>query len=196
MKLLQILARELNEWPAGDCGCDSITQDANGRLNATEKGYTPIFSESQSQWVGSASTFIFDTGGVFISAELATDYATAIITREQWEAERQRGAVWRGPEDGLPPAGTVCEVLYSGDWHETYIVGSSRYGSAVFECEDFSYGFAYNGYSDSEFFRPIQSDRDKWIAAAEAVIESHEGCVAYSSHLARLYDAGLAKLAS
>ena len=195
MNLLQILARELSEWPNPCYGCDSITQDLSGFLNATVAGGAPYISGDGKEWLGNIGWTLSDSGKT-TRAQLATDHATAIITREQWEAERQRGAVWRGPEDGLPPAGTVCEVLYSGDWHETYIVGSSRDGSAVFECQDFSCGFSYNGYSDSEFFRPIQSDRDKWIAAAEAVIESHEGCVAYSSHLARLYDAGLAKLAS
>ena len=164
MKLLQILARELSYWPASVYGCDSITQEGSGELNATEEGKKPLFLAGAKHWTAKASKYIIGNDRKALSAQLATDYATAIITREQWEAERQRGAAWQGPEDGLPPAGTVCEVFY-GLWRETYIVGISRDGSAVFECEDFSCGFAYDGYSDPEFFRPIQKERELAIDA-------------------------------
>ena len=167
MKLLQILARELSYWPASVYGCDSITQDPGGELNRTESGCKPTFSKEFGQWIGEAegSNFIYTFGNKQVLATIATDHATAIITREHWEAERQLGAVWRGPEDGLPPAGTVCEVLYHGEWDKTYIVGQSRTGTVVFECDAFCDKWIYDGYSDPEFFRPIQKERELAIDA-------------------------------
>ena len=165
MKLLQILARELSDWPVGQYGCDSITQDPGGELNSTDEGNRPVFDGKKNHWIEQGSTFIYTPGNKQVLATLATDHATAIITRKQWESERQLGSLWRGPEDGLPPAGTVCEVFYYGLWRETYIVGHSRTGTVVFECDAFCDKWIYDGYSDPEFFRPIQTERELAIDA-------------------------------
>ena len=165
MKLLQILARDFSEWPACVYGCYSITQEPGGELYRTDAGCKPTFSKEIGQWDGASSTYLYALGSKYVKAQLATDYATAIVTREQWEAERQRGAAWQGPEDGLPPAGTVCEVLYHGKWDKTYILGHSRTGNVVFECDAFCDKWIYDGYSDPEFFRPIQTERELAIDA-------------------------------
>lgn len=60
--------------------------------------------------------------------------ATFEVTPEEEEAfkalEASAGKDWRGPEDGLPPVGTVCEFkLHHEDdsaYQECYIVGESK----------------------------------------------------------------------
>lgn len=125
-KLVEILARELKEWP--DCKhgekveTKALTQDDNGRINTLDSG---CFAEqdqfSGGVWLGAQWTWID------LDFEIAEDYTTAIVTRAEWQAavdalkpDAQRFAEdyveankdrsvkeWNG--EGLPPVGTVCE---------------------------------------------------------------------------------------
>ena len=87
-KLVEILAEELKQWPECVYGCDSITQDKDGSLNSTDTGEQPEFVDG-STWHVYASTYIEFSGEV-VRKELASDYKTAIVTREMWEAERAK----------------------------------------------------------------------------------------------------------
>ena len=157
MKLLQILARDLSEWPVGDCGCDSITQEGSGELNATEEGKKPLFLAGAKHWTAKASSFIFGEGQIIVSAQLANDYATAIVTREQWEAERQRGTAWRWTEDGLPQIGAKALTKYG----EAKVIAISRTGENV--CIEWDDGEI--GVMMTSGLRQIQTERELAIDA-------------------------------
>lgn len=80
MKLVEILARELSEWP--DCVV-SMSQDSDLQVSHYES----------TDQVGSTRYGRWDNSGYipcsrFTVSGLATDYATSIVTREMWEAEK------------------------------------------------------------------------------------------------------------
>lgn len=127
MKLVEILARELVEWPKGDF---SAVQDINGAV-----GFCLFPADVRlidGKWI-SRNTSEPGTRNER-KYELAADHATAIVTREQWQAERRRfernvtmhhvdhdglgGVVeraaieWIG--EGLPPLGVECEFKSAG----------------------------------------------------------------------------------
>ena len=76
MKLIDLLVRELAEWPEGVA---ILVQDNDEQT--TQLSYNKPTGEWDSMW------------SVFLS-ELATDHETAIVTKEQWQAARMR-------EDGI-----------------------------------------------------------------------------------------------
>lgn len=82
MKLVEILARELKEWPT-NMFC--IHQDADKQLGYSEIGDRMEYSRSQWDHKGDTRS----TRGIYINS-LAADHATAIVTREMWEAEKAR----------------------------------------------------------------------------------------------------------
>jgi hypothetical protein len=98
MKLVEILAKELGEWPS-DCahGCDSITQDASGAINTTDVGKVPVFCVDSDIWLSGSSTFLAGESGC-VTLDIATDHATAIVTREMWQAERDKQSCERVEE--------------------------------------------------------------------------------------------------
>ena len=71
---------------------------------------------------------------------------------------------WRGPEDGLPPVGTTCEI--KPYWHTVLVVAHDAREEGVrivfWDHHDSIYSYVRN----SDLFRPIKSDREKWIDAA------------------------------
>lgn len=92
---------------------------------------------------------------------------------------------WRGPQDGLPPVGTVCEVYISNRevWAEVRIKAHVD-GLALFKNGT---GGHYCG-SSAEFCRPIRSEREKWIEAATEYFCDDSGV----STIKLIYDAILA----
>lgn len=81
MKLVEILARELKEWPEGVA---EIAQDQN-------KAAHPYLSAGKfklGEWLGVVKCAPYNVN----MQELSTDYSTAIVTRAQWEAELARTA--------------------------------------------------------------------------------------------------------
>jgi hypothetical protein len=117
----------------------------------------PRFLDTIGQWSESASALIEGPDGKILSVTLSTDHATAIITREQWESERQRREVWRGPEDGLPPIGAKVLTRYG----KAQVIALSRTGENVcIEWEDGEIGVIMTAG-----LRSIQSDRELAIDA-------------------------------
>ena len=93
---------------------------------------------------------------------------------------------WDG--EGLPPVGAVCEVKHIGVWHQTTIVGVDE-GLPVFKT-DWCQRYAYACGADFQF-RPIRTDRERWIKAASEV--ARKG-LKNGDMLGYVYDAGLAKM--
>lgn len=110
-----------------------------------------------------------------------------------------RPSQWRGPEDGLPPVGTVCEAKYAEDWHRCTVVAHLKdhrgMTDAVFQAED-----DWDFHQRPEMFRPLKSDKER---AVEAAMENWARPAAEGGALAlrlqkefaaNLYDAGLLRL--
>ena len=75
MKLIELLARELKEWPEGG---EHVVQDDDCDVKFGA-GDDPTFDGTM--WMRSTEIY----RGQWIDVELADDYDTAIVTREQWE---------------------------------------------------------------------------------------------------------------
>ena len=97
MKLVELLARELDVWP----GCAEVATQDGGGMVCFSRGPLPVFgAKYDDEWSFDQSGAIDCDGR--LSLLLATDHATAIITRADWQAERERIAggwiSWGGGE--------------------------------------------------------------------------------------------------
>jgi len=100
-----------------------------------------------------------------------------------------RPTQWRGPEDGLPPVGTVCEVWRRKERVECEIVAhvqSDGVTEAVYQCAT-DWGWS------STSFRPLKSDKERAIDAAVAATILKDG-PRLRFALSDIYDAGLLRL--
>lgn len=152
MTLLELLRQELPKrggWPEG---VRYITQD-NG------------FSTYKGTICGHDSLPKFN-GKIWLSDELcqhaikpmkmdviASDHATAIVTREQYEATG-----WDGTN--LPPVGVECEVSVDGgrSWC-TYKAINEKNGARLIEIGNFTEEFQSNNW----IFRPLRTEAERAI---------------------------------
>lgn len=124
MKLVEILARELEEWPEGDCA--ALAQDNS--WTAWSWKLTDIsYNNEDGCWFHASGDGLSDNAELEHEVSgLASDHSTAIITRADWEAERARIKVkpkakkdgWLRHRGGKCPveAGTLVDVrLRSGE---------------------------------------------------------------------------------
>lgn len=90
MKLVELLARELSEWPEK---ASHAVQHENGDVGFTYDG-KPGRDKDHSDWsinALTASEKAYWLIGVAKSiSTIASDHATAIVTRADWTAERAR----------------------------------------------------------------------------------------------------------
>jgi len=103
-----------------------------------------------------------------------------------------RPTEWRGPEDGLPPVGTVCEASRHGGWAECEIIAHVRSSDnrieAVYQAAD-----DWDWLSSPSNFRPLKSDKERAIDAAVAATILKDG-PRIRAALSDIYDAGLLRL--
>lgn len=103
MELVEILARELKEWPA-TAACYAQDEVSRSIFPYTSTRITMSYGEWDGDYLDHSSS-----APAVYNQELALDHATAIVTREMWEQEQAKKSEWNG--DGLPPVGTICNVL-------------------------------------------------------------------------------------
>lgn len=194
MKLVEILARELDEWPEH---ATMAVQDDDGQIKMAA-GDEPINSNGEF-WTRDVEVYHEIQHG---QHNLATDHATAIVTREMWEAERAKLARGEWDGEGLPPVNTVCEHQgYDDDcssWFPVLILAHAKIGDrhvAVFQRVDDDMHITF---SDAEFFRPIRTpekiaaqEREEAVQQMLSVAEGMEAGL-YMICCA-LYDAGYRK---
>lgn len=158
MKLVDILALELKEWPEGVSG---IEQDRRGSC-------------------------LYQYTGPAISAyveSVADDADSAVVTRAQWQAavdalKAEKVVEWNG--EGLPPVGAVCENQFPpSGWKKVKIIAHDEV-KAVFRLDD-GYQESYFGGSVGDF-RLIRTpeqiaaeERDREIADLYFTINWNEG---------------------
>lgn len=91
MKLVEILAKELTDWPE----CVSITQDYDGDVGLYSISNPATCSAERAVWkFGGHIRNIAHLGRV------ASDHATAIVTREDWEKEKMKQAAPKKSAEG------------------------------------------------------------------------------------------------
>lgn len=126
MKLVQLLAKELKEWPEDDEGSDPIlfiTQNASGAIFSWNDNGELKFVDGQWYMQG---TIPFDDV-IFDGSETCSDCSSAIVREDQWHYEREKinKPKWIRHRGGRMPVGaaTIVEVrLRCGDIqkHEAY----------------------------------------------------------------------------
>lgn len=85
MKLVQLLAKELKEWPEG---VDVYAQDANGQIYP----WVGIPKLDEEEWLCAVGATIHQ-GDSWFGLEgmtLCEDHMTANVTKSQWQAEREK----------------------------------------------------------------------------------------------------------
>lgn len=99
MKLIDLLVRDLPVRGGWRDGC----------LHASQDRYGDIYSYYESYFLR------------VLTCELADDWKTAIITREQYEAalDADSNPVWDG--EGVPTVRCVCEIEVPGGWRKCRI---------------------------------------------------------------------------
>ena len=89
----------------------------------------------------------------------------------------------------FPPVGTVCEMLPW--WHVCESIAPHRDGMVMYNHSEDAYFLA----TKNTRFRPPKTERDRWIEmAANIDIASPPHPETWPDILARIYDAGLAKM--
>lgn len=118
MKLVELLAKELKEWPAPDKEygqIESMSQAADFQVSHYA-GVRQKWREDLADWDGSVGDGYIPCSR-FTLSQLATDHATAIVTRPQWQAEKARiaGEVdggWKRHRGGKQPVADGARVDY------------------------------------------------------------------------------------
>lgn len=111
--------------------------------------------------------------------------------QDGWGTERyiqREPKPWSGPEDGLPPVGSVCEVenpLEDGQWCKVKILAWDA-ECAVFQAEA-DYPYVYDGQG-VEGFRPLRTPEQLREAAIRELMDIAQ--VDCRVTAARLVDAG------
>jgi len=93
MKLVELLARELREWPEDGVPVVAVVQDPDMMAYVRPHDDADEFAFRQNEWIG----VWHNLATALPLPDLATDHATAIVTRADWEAEKARIA---GKVDG------------------------------------------------------------------------------------------------
>ena len=117
MKLVQLLAKELKEWP------ESVVvyfQWGSGEVFATSKGVPTEYSGGMWYVVGRDIEMAYDAPMYDKRFDLAEDHDTATVNKSQWQAEREKmnKPKWIRHRGGWMPVGaaTIVEVrLRCGD---------------------------------------------------------------------------------
>ncbi|WP_447874765.1 hypothetical protein [Serratia fonticola] len=193
--LLEILVDELpglGGWHEGAC---NIAQDKSGIAWFYRE--RPRFVRTV--WAGDSDKDV--------ELPLATDHATAIITREQYEqalAEKNKPVIpvmpqaWSG--EGLPPVGTVCEHCPGGttqtEWEVVKVLAINERPGGVFtdfwlQRESGSSYIVGNPYR----FRPIrtpeqiEAERRELVTKQMFDVWSRDGNSTASASFYSVYDA-------
>lgn len=175
MTLLELLRQELPKrggWPEGANEC---VQDCSGAVKFFDSDNLRFDGE---RWAGSPRGYYYcNPSDKIRGLTLSNDYATAIVTREQYEATGYNGT-------GLPPVGYECEMQNdNGQWIDVCIIA---------QFDGFSFGWNYDCrmvyFSDKPTeFRPLRTE-------AERAIDEMVQLSGVSTGAAKiLYDAGYRK---
>lgn len=127
MKLVEILAKKLDVWPTG-AAIAVQDGDAQKTVKFGSEHANPSIALMGLKDVWQAIDWKYTCQSDFDHSVLASDWKTAIVTKAQWQAERdrQKGGEWKRHRGGKPPVSlnTTVEVklrcgdIYEGKAHE------------------------------------------------------------------------------
>lgn len=155
MTLLELLRQELPKrggWPEGADYCVQHAHDLGFCWVIFNKGIiTRTSADDEGMW---DMDWNFSHDVDFCANKLASDHATAIVTREQYEA-----AGWDGTN--LPPVGCVCESKQFAqiDWHKFRVVAVEN--GHVFGFWNDKVGVCLD--STHWIFRPLRTEAERAI---------------------------------
>src|SRR5690554_2674542 len=170
MKLVEILARDLKEWPEG---AEYIVQDCDGGCWPSDRleDCPPVLSDN-TYWRSS----LLNTGNIYL--EIAEDFRTAIVTKEQWEEERVKLEKEHTCFSTFPNPGERCKVRIDLDgnitWVPCYIVGMDDQGFCVYSLHDIlsdQTGLPYDGAPSPDYFAPLSEKEEEVVKAVDAIYE-------------------------
>lgn len=109
MKLVQLMAKELKEWPEG---VDVYAQDDNGQIYP----WVGIPQLDEEEWLGEVGATIHQ-GDSWFGGEgmtLCEDHMTANVTKSQWQDEREKmnKTKWIRHRGGKCPVSDGVDVTY------------------------------------------------------------------------------------
>ena len=204
MKLVEILARDFNEWPAK---VGAFAQDENSKVAGFIHGDL-VYSGGSSGWHGRIDGYNSYIRESRFECELADDHATAIVTRAQWQEAREALSkpadtpAWNG--EGHPPLGTICEFTRSeSPFAKCEVVFSSPWVTVVRGkgFDDDAVDIAVDHNDRHARFRPIRTpeqiaaeERDNAIQEMSGIARKVTGFGINIADMAALYDAGYRKV--
>lgn len=168
MKLVEILARDLKEWPEG---AEYIVQDYDGGCWPSNRleDWPPELMENDC-W---RCAFV-NVDNPYL--EIAEDFRTAVVTKEQWEEERAKLEKEHTCFSTFPNPGERCKVKVDLDgntvWVPCYIVGMDDQGFCVYSVPDFladQTGLPYDGAPSPNYFAPLTKVEQEVVKAVDTV---------------------------
>ncbi len=178
MKLIDILVQELPKRGGWTAGAVCITQDADGSICTW--GAEGVFFRGHWQHPSGKSLLKYWCREGF---EITEDYATAIITREQYKAALKQ-PVWDGTS--LPPVGVECEMANENGTYKHVKIIAIEDGFVIGWDNKRMITYISNSTVD---FRPILTERDEAIHEIASMI----GRGTFYEDAERIYDAGYRK---
>lgn len=170
MKLVEILARDLKEWPEG---AEYIVQDYDGEFWPSDR-----LEDFPPELIGNncwRCSFL-NVGDFYL--ETAEDFQTAIVTKEQWKEERAKLEKEHTCFSTFPNPGERCKVMVDLDgntvWVPCYIVGMDDQGFCVYSVPDFladQTGLPYDGAPSPSYFAPLSEAEEEVTKHGNAIYE-------------------------
>jgi hypothetical protein len=119
MKLVELLAKVLIEWPTG-AGLAVQDGDAGKTVKFGHSTATPSIALMGRENTWQAKNWSFNAYSDFDHSVLASDWETSIVTHEMWQAERdrQKGGEWKRHRGGFTKLDSDVRVevkLRNGD---------------------------------------------------------------------------------
>lgn len=175
MKLLDILVKELGEWPDG-IGVNMIMQDGDGVLcGSLQEG---DFMESFDYWSRCHCSSL-PSHSQLKEDVLADDYKTAMVTKQQWlDAKSEQCAAWNGL--GFPPVGTVCEIIYENGIHQVSEIKYISKDTCVWEIK--SSGNEHSCETKKLKFLPIKTKEQIEAEAEEERVKAEMYVILYREY--------------
>ena len=189
MNLLELIIKSDIEWPAL---ARIAVQDDGGALKWSMSSDTPVLCKSSGVWIRTGGGSDPEYGII----EMADDWSTRIITREEWQQERdkmhKRDAINYMTPVYIPPIGAPSELWFGGSFSyncEFICVRGNNY--IVWNLDADRPDCAYIMNSE---FRPLRSEREKEIDEMVKAITDDRIAPLYVQNIAaKLYDAGYRK---
>ena len=171
-----------------------------------------VTKQQQLEWLATYTNdffgmYVVQMSGSFLgSFRMAIDSKYHIISREEWQQERDKmqkkveqvaqptqDNSWYEREE-LPPVGYECEAIHNGEWVAVEVLrhrvnNVEMNVAAVMDCTSFNVFW-------SDDFRPLRTEREKTIDEMNGLVGDIEEYPTWRDAMAALYDAGYRKVAS